>query len=42
MAYALREGKLGVMDYYELQNLKADTDMRETIGGQNFESKTIE
>lgn len=33
MAYALREGKLGVMDYYELQNLKADTDMRETIGG---------
>ena len=27
MAYALREGKLGVMDYYELQNLKADTDM---------------
>ena len=28
MAYALREGKLGVMDYYELQNLKADTAMR--------------
>lgn len=32
MAYALREGKLGVMDYYELQNLKADTEMRRTIG----------
>lgn len=31
MAYALREGKLGVMDYYELQNLKADTAMRESI-----------
>lgn len=37
MAYALREGKLGVMDYYEMQNLKADTDMRETIGGRNQE-----
>lgn len=32
MAYALREGKIGVMDYYELQNIKADTDMRESIG----------
>lgn len=39
MAYALREGKLGVMDYYELQNLKADTEMRETIGGQSPETK---
>ena len=42
MAYALREGKLGVMDYYELQNLKADTDMRETIGGGRVEKKGIE
>ena len=42
MAYALREGKLGVMDYYELQNLKADTDMREMIGGQNTEHTVIE
>lgn len=32
MAYALREGKIGVMDYYELQNIKADTGMRESIG----------
>ena len=31
LAYALREGKMGVMDYYELQNLKADTDMRTSI-----------
>lgn len=42
MAYALREGKLGVMDYYELQNLKADTDMREMIGGQTPEHTVIE
>jgi uncharacterized protein YqfA (UPF0365 family) len=31
MAYALREGKMGVMDYYDLQNLKADTQMREML-----------
>ena len=40
LAYALREGKLGVMDYYELQNLKADTQMRETIGGSDG-AKTV-
>ena len=28
LAYALREGKLGVLDYYSLQNLQADTRMR--------------
>lgn len=31
MAQALREGKLGVMDYYQLQNILADTGMREAI-----------
>lgn len=31
MAQALREGKIGVLDYYDLQNLKADTRMREKI-----------
>ena len=31
MAEALREGKLGVMDYYNLQNTIADTSMRESI-----------
>jgi uncharacterized protein YqfA (UPF0365 family) len=31
MAYALREGHLGVMDYYDMQNIKADTRMREKI-----------
>ena len=30
MAAALREGKLGVMDYYQMQNTKADTTMRES------------
>lgn len=31
MADALRQGKLGVMDYYNMQNLLADTRMRESI-----------
>lgn len=31
MAYAFREGKLGVMDYYNLKNIQADTRMREQI-----------
>lgn len=31
MAAALREGKLGVMDYYNMQNTVADTSMRESI-----------
>lgn len=31
MAAALREGKLGVMDYYNMQNTAADTTMRESI-----------
>lgn len=32
LAEALREGKLGVMDYYNMRNIMADTDMRESIG----------
>ncbi|MEW6661616.1 MAG: flotillin-like protein FloA [Bacillota bacterium] len=31
MASALREGKLGVMDYYNMQNIIADTQMRDNI-----------
>ena len=34
MAAALREGKLGVMDYYNLQNVISDTRMREAIAGE--------
>ena len=32
MATALRDGKLGVMDYYNLKNIEADTQMRKEIG----------
>src|SRR3989337_1158552 len=31
MAQAFREGKLGVMDYYNMRNVQADTSMRESI-----------
>lgn len=31
MAQALKEGKLGVMDYYNLKNVVADTEMRQSI-----------
>jgi uncharacterized protein YqfA (UPF0365 family) len=33
MAEAFRQGNLGIMDYYRMQNLRADTGMREAIGG---------
>ena len=31
MAKALQEGKLGVMDYYNMMNVQSDTDMRNAI-----------
>lgn len=44
MADALRQGKLGVMDYYNMQNLLADTSMRQTISkmGPEEEEKAKE
>ena len=33
MAEAFRSGNLGVMDYYNLRNVEADTRMRDSIGG---------
>ena len=32
MAEAFREGNLGIMDYYKMKNIMADTQMREQIG----------
>ena len=32
LAQALRDGHMGFMDYYKLENLKGDTAMRENIG----------
>ena len=33
MAHAFREGNLGVIDYYKLNNIASDTSMRESIAG---------
>ncbi len=33
LAESLRSGKMGFMDYYRLQNIQADTSMRESISG---------
>ncbi|OGX25329.1 MAG: hypothetical protein A3J51_04550 [Omnitrophica WOR_2 bacterium RIFCSPHIGHO2_02_FULL_45_21] len=39
ISQAFREGKLGVMDYYNLRNIQADTSMREKIGQPPDERK---
>ncbi|MEX2387855.1 MAG: flotillin-like FloA family protein, partial [Phycisphaeraceae bacterium] len=33
MAHAFREGNLGIMDYYRMRNIQADTSMRDSIAG---------
>ncbi len=35
MAEAFRSGRLGVMDYYNMQNIQADTAMRNSISGSD-------
>jgi uncharacterized protein YqfA (UPF0365 family) len=39
MAEALRNGNFGVMDYYRLKNIEADTAMRENIGKRSTDKK---
>ena len=31
MAQSFRDGNLGIMDYYRMQNIQSDTDMRKSI-----------
>lgn len=42
MADAFRSGNLGVMDYYKMQNIQADTDMRQSIGKPSGKDKPKE
>ncbi|MFH1378025.1 MAG: flotillin-like protein FloA [Planctomycetota bacterium] len=35
MADAFRKGNLGIMDYYKMKNITADTRMRDSIAGEN-------
>lgn len=39
MAEAFRSGNLGIMDYYKMQNVKADTSMRESIAKPGGKTK---
>tara|TARA_R110001592_G_scaffold62119_1_gene189822 strand:- start:888 stop:1892 length:1005 start_codon:yes stop_codon:yes gene_type:complete len=38
LAEAFRSGRLGVMDYYKMENIQADTDMRESIANPEQKS----
>lgn len=39
MAEAFRTGNLGIMDFYKMKNITADTSMRESIAGMGDEEK---
>ena len=41
-AQALREGNLGVMDYYSMRNILADTNMRNAVAGTGVPDVTTE
>jgi uncharacterized protein YqfA (UPF0365 family) len=40
MAEAFRSGNLGIMDYYRMQNIDADTKMRDSISGEGQTGKS--
>ena len=40
MAEAFRNGNLGIMDYYRMQNMQADTAMRENIASSGETKKS--
>jgi len=42
MAHAFREGNLGVIDYYKLNNIASDTSMRQSIAGTSEEQDNSE
>lgn len=41
LAKALNSGKMGVMDYYNMKNLQADTEMRKALSGEHTEESSI-
>ena len=38
MAQAFRDGNLGIMDYYRMQNIESDTGMRKSISDMDDET----
>jgi uncharacterized protein YqfA (UPF0365 family) len=39
IAESFRSGNLGIMDYYRMQNIQADTDMRDSISRPSGQQK---
>ena len=37
MAASFRDGNLGILDHYRMENIKADTAMRQSISGKEDE-----
>jgi len=42
MAEAFREGNLGIMDYYKMRNIQADTNLRDSLAGDGAPSSSVE
>lgn len=40
MAQAFKDGNLGIMDYYKMKNIIADSDMRQAIAGEDSNSNS--
>jgi uncharacterized protein YqfA (UPF0365 family) len=40
MAEAFRKGHMGIMDYYRMKNVVADTSMRQSIAGEDADSRS--
>jgi uncharacterized protein YqfA (UPF0365 family) len=38
IAESFRKGNIGVLDYYRMKNIQADTDMRKSIGNSDLSS----
>ena len=39
MSQAFRDGNMGIMDFYKMENIKSDTSMRDKISGEDIQSK---
>ncbi|CAD7839418.1 UPF0365 protein YqfA [Olavius algarvensis spirochete endosymbiont] len=42
IAKSFRDGNLGIMDYYRLRNIQADTDMRKSLGEQQSDNRSTD
>ncbi len=42
IAQAFKDGRLGVMDYYNLRNLQSDTEMRNAIAGAGNRKEKVD